>query len=79
MSMASERTTDGEKKRCLESSPSSGSERQAAQEAGVTKATRVQRQHQYKAERKGRMSGGMRRFIYPVLWEMWAVPTLIGA
>ncbi|CAL8290689.1 unnamed protein product [Arctogadus glacialis] len=32
--MASERSTDGEKKRCLERIPSSGSVRQAAQEAG---------------------------------------------
>ena len=39
MSMASERTTDGEKKRLLERSPSTGSVRQAAQEARVTKAT----------------------------------------
>ncbi|CAL8336131.1 unnamed protein product [Boreogadus saida] len=30
--------TDDEKKRCLERSPSSGSERQAVQEAGVDKA-----------------------------------------
>ena len=39
MRLSSERTTDGEKKRRLERSPSSGSVRQAAQEAGVTKAT----------------------------------------
>ena len=38
MSMAPARSTDGEKKRCLERSPSSGSVRQAAQEAGATKA-----------------------------------------
>ena len=39
MLMASERSTDDEKNRCLERSPSSGSMRQAAQEAGVTMAT----------------------------------------
>jgi hypothetical protein len=38
MSMASARSTDGEKKRCLERSPSSGSVRQAVQEVGATKA-----------------------------------------
>ena len=25
------------------------------------------------------MGGGLRRIIYTVPWEMWAVPTLIGA
>ncbi|XP_059930119.1 trace amine-associated receptor 1-like [Gadus macrocephalus] len=37
MSMASARSSDGEKKKCLERSPSSGSAQQAAQEAGATK------------------------------------------
>ena len=31
------------------------------------------------AERKGRMSDGIHRAIYTIPWEMWAVPTLIGA
>ena len=29
--------------------------------------------------KEGTMSGGMRCITYTVLWEMWAVPTLIGA
>jgi hypothetical protein len=124
------------KKRCPERSPSSGSARQALQEAGVDKAAvacsgprhlkharclspsarevgqeepalkesllngpekgrwsvtsptplpqgptsfEVIAVDQYKAQRKGRMSGGMRSFIYTVPWEMWAVPMLNGA